>query len=314
MRTQAEADIPPELEALMAQVGPRWAASGSVAENIALMCESFAPVLARAPKHGVLVTRDIAYGEHSRQKLDVYAPSTEAERLAGGRPVVVFVHGGAFVDGHRNKNDQIYSNVLYYFARHGYVGINIEYRLAPESPYPGGTKDVGLAVAWTRSHVARFGGDSGKIFLMGHSSGAAHAASYSYDPEFAPMEGREIRGLVVVSGRVRPDFAPANPNVRKVQAYYGSDPALLERRSAISNVSKDSVPTFIAYAEYENPLIDVHCLELAFCIAQATGKAPRMAYLRRHNHTSAIAHINTSDDFLGGEIRAFIKDTLEAKS
>ncbi|VWX57776.1 conserved hypothetical protein [Burkholderiales bacterium 8X] len=310
--TPVEIDIPAKLQALLRDVGPRWAASGSVAENVALMCREFAPVLARAPKQGVTVVPDIAYGAHPRQRLDLFAPDrSDSATKSQGLPVVVFVHGGAFVDGDKNKNDEIYANVLHYFARNGFVGINLEYRLAPEFAYPSGTEDVALAMDWVRARVAEHGGDASRVFLIGHSSGAAHAASYAYDPAFQPTEGNGLRGLVVLSGRVRADFDPANPNIRKVQAYYGTDASLLEQRSALSKVAADSVPTFIGFAEFENPLIDVHSLELASRIAKATGKSPRLAYLRGHNHTSLIAHINTSEDHLGREIRAFIDDILE---
>jgi acetyl esterase len=303
-----EVEIPPQLRDLMARVGPRWAASGTVAENIALMCDSFAPVLSRAPKGGVSVLRDVAYGKDTRQVLDVYWPDESI--AAASRPVIVFVHGGAFVDGHRNKNPEIYANVLYSFARHGIVGVNAEYRLAPAHPYPSATEDVAGAVAWTRANIARFGGDASRVFLMGHSSGGAHVASYAYDRQFHREPGGGIRGVVLVSGRVRADVAPGNPNARKVEAYYGSDSALLDERSPVTRVERDSPPTFIAFAEFENPLIDVHSLELASRIAQLSGKAPRMKYLRGHNHTSIIAQMNTRDDMLGGEIRDFVADVL----
>jgi len=59
-------------------------------------------------------------------------------------------------------------------------------------------------------------------------------------------------------------------------------------------------------AEFENPLIDVYCLELAYRLAQAKGRAPQMLWLPRHNHTSIIAHLNTAEDVLGSAIRRFM--------
>ena len=304
------ARLPDELLELMQQVGPRWAASGAVASNIALMCDAFGPVLARAPKAGVSVVVDLAYGTDPRQVLDVYhAPSVPAPD-ARGKPVLVFLHCGAFVDGHRNKTSEIYSNVLYYFARNGFVGINMEYRLAPASAYPGGTVDVAQAIEWVANNAHEFGGSAQRIFLMGHSSGGAHAASYAFDRDFHSINGSGIKGLIIVSGRVRADVDPRNPNANKVRSYYGNDEQLLEARSPVSKAQDVQIPTFIAFAEFENPLIDVHCLELASKIASATGKSPRLLYMRGHNHTSIIAHINTCDDSLGSEIRAFVQDNL----
>ena len=308
MTRSAEVDIPGWLRQLMAEVGPRWAATGNVGENIELMTAEFAKVLALAPKDDVLVQCNVAYGEHPRQQLDVYRPAQAGD---GRAPIVVFVHGGAFVEGDRNRNAEVYANVSYYLARHGIVSLNIEYRLAePGSIYPAGSVDVGLAVAWARAHAGEIGGDADRVFVFGHSAGGAHAAGYAYDTNLHPPQGSGVRGVILVSARVRADNQPVNPNARKVEFYYGtSDPAVLDACSALSFVNADSPPTFIAYAEFENPLIDKHCLELAWRIARLRNQSPRMVYLRGHNHTSSITHINTSEDFLGGEIRAFIRDS-----
>jgi len=283
----------------MAEVGSRW--GHDIPSHVRLMVDSFTPLLAGAPKGGVEVMRDIAYGAHPRQQLDLFRP------IAGRTmPVVVFVHGGAFVDGHRNRSPEVYSNVLYYFARNGVVGVNIEYRLAPEHRYPSGSEDVGLAVDWVKRHVVEYGGGPEKIFLIGHSAGAAHAASYAYDRRLQPASGPGIAGLVVLSGRVRAETLPENPNARKVEAYYGKDPVVLDDCSAVTHVSAESVPTMIAVAEYENPLLDVHCAELFHRLATVKRRAPRMVWLGGHNHTSVIAHFNTAEERLGREILEFI--------
>jgi acetyl esterase/lipase len=227
---------------------------------------------------------------------------------AGRRPVVLFLHGGAFVDGHRDRSAEIYSNVLIYFARHGCVGVNMEYRLAPANTYPSGSQDVAGAVAWLRENVAQYGGDPDQIYLMGHSAGAAHAASYAYDRRHQPAAGHGLAGLIVVSGRVRAENIAENPNARKVEAYYGTDSSCYDDVSPVMHAGADSLPTMVAFAEYENPLIDLYCLELADRLAAAKRQAPRMAYARGHNHTSIIAHFNTAEEWLGKEILAFMHD------
>jgi acetyl esterase/lipase len=284
----------------MAELGPVW--GNDVPGNVRRMIDAFTPVLAQAPKEGIEATRAIQYGKHSRQVLDVYRP-------AGARnaPVLLFAHGGAFVDGERDRSPEIYSNVLYYFARHGVIGINMEYRLAPEFRYPSGSEDVALATAWARSSIKDFGGDASSIFLMGHSAGAAHTGSYAYDSSFHGPQGPRIAGHIVVSGRVRAETWPGNPNARKVEAYYGENPGAVEKLSAVSHVSGSSVPTMIAIGGFENPFIDVHCAELFHRLAHAKGRAPRFLRLADHNHTSMIAHLNTADERLGLEIVDFIR-------
>jgi acetyl esterase len=294
--------IPPSLHALMAQIGPRW--RDDVQGHVRAMIEGFSAVLTDAPKDGVEVHRDLAYGDHPKQRIDVYRPVG-----AAAAPVLVFVHGGAFVEGDRNRSEEVYANVLYYFARHGVLGLNIGYRLAPEFRYPSGSEDVAAAVAWARRHAPDYGGDPDAVFVAAHSAGAAHAGCYAYDPRFHPPGGPGIRGLIVLSGRVRADLRPDNPNASRVRAYYGDDPAVLEQGSAVTHVGPDSVPTMVAFGEHENPLIDVYCTELVYRLASARGAAPPVMRLEGHNHTSVIAHFNTAEAQLGQMILRFIQRT-----
>lgn len=293
-------DIPADLRALMAEIGPIW--RENVTGNVETMIDRFSQVLKESPRDGVTVHRDITYGEHPRQAFDVFTP----ELATTPTPVVLFVHGGAFVSGHRNRTEQIYSNVLYYFARRGIAGVNVGYRLANDVKFPGATEDVAAVVQWVRDHAAVHNIDPARIFLMCHSAGAAHAGSYAYDPQFRPAQGSLLAGMIVISGRVRADNLAENPNAKKVELYYGNDPAVLDAISPVNNIDRDSVPTFVAWSEFENPLIDVYCAELVYRLAHAKRKAPPSMWLAGHNHTSSIGQIGTSDDALGRAIVDFV--------
>jgi acetyl esterase/lipase len=293
-------EIPESLRALMAEIGPRW--GSDVPGHVRLMVESFTPVLATAPKGGIAIRAGVAYGDHPRQAFDVFLPRTGTLR-----PAVLFVHGGAFVDGHRNRSPEIYANVLYCLARHGVVGVNIGYRLAADARYPEASRDVGAVVSWVRAHASELGVDPARIFLMGHSAGAAHVGTYAYDRRRHPADGPGLAGVIVVSGRVRADTSSENPNARKVEAYYGSDAAFHEEASPVSHVGPASPPTFVAWSEFENPLIDVYCAELVYRLAVAKRRAPPTLWLRGHNHTSAIAHLNTADTALEEALVEFIR-------
>lgn len=300
--TAARPEIPAELLALMAEVGPRW--REDVPGHVRLMIERFSAVLRGAPKEHAEVRRDIAYGAHPRQRFDLFLPRQAA---AAPRPALLFVHGGAFVDGSRNRSDEIYANVLYCFAQHGIVGVNIGYRLAADARYPETTRDVATVVAWVRDNSAALGVDPARLFLMGHSAGAAHTGSYAYDARHQPPGGPGLAGHIVVSGRVRADNRPDNPNARKVEAYYGTDNTIYDDVSPVSHVDAGSVPTFVAWSEFENPLLDIYCAELVYRLAVAKRRAPPSLWLRGHNHTSMIGHINTADTRLEQAILDFIR-------
>ena len=291
--------IPAELWALMKEVGPKWRTD--VPGHVRLMVEEFSKLHRLAPVDDVRIACDTPYGAHERQKIDLYAP-----RGDGRRPAVVFVHGGAFVDGSRARTPEIFANVSRYFARHGIVGVNAGYRLAPEAPFPEATRDLAAIVRWLNEHAAEWNIDTDRIFLMGHSAGATHVATYAYDARHHPASGPGLAGIMVISGRVRIDNLPENPNARKVEAYYGTDATTFADRSPVEHVNAGSVPTLVAWAEYENPLIDVYCAELVYRLALAKRRAGPTLALPRHNHASIVGHIGTADDALGAAIRAFI--------
>jgi len=291
--------LPEAARRVMAEIGPVW--GKDIGKHRDAVFAAYTPILERIPDHGIRATRDIAYGPHSRHTVDVYQPEGKA-----GVPVVMFVHGGAFIRGAKDSNPQLYSNVPRYFAHKGLLGINVEYRLAPEAQYPEGARDIAAAVAWGRAHAREYGGDPERIYLVGHSAGGTHAATYVADPAVRPPSGPGIAGLVMLSARLRIDARPDNPNANGVRAYYGDDPALYEERSPVTHAANIDVPAFLVIAEYDNPWLDVYGAEMMHRVATARGRAPRFTRLTRHNHTSLVAHFNTEEEILGLEILDFI--------
>jgi acetyl esterase len=281
------------------EIGPRW--GEDIQRHRDRVLAIYRPHLAKAPKEGIAVTREVAYGPHPRQVLDVFQP-----QRSRGLPVVIFVHGGAFVRGSKTVNDEVYANVSYYFARNGCVGINAEYRLAPEVRYPQASNDLGAAVRWARENAQRFGGDPRRLFFVGHSAGATHLATYVCDPQVRPSGGHALQGIVLLSGRLRADARADNPNAAGVRAYYGDDASVYEAASPVTYAANLDIPVLLAIAEYENPLLDVYGAEFLHRVSVAHGRAPRFLQMPRHNHISMVAHFNTEEDALGREILAFI--------
>ena len=207
--------------------------------------------------------------------------------------------------GDKDVTGEVYANVCYYFARHGYLAVNVEYRLAPESRYPGGVEDLAGAIAWAKRSARDFGGDPERLFLVGHSAGSTHVAGYAWDPNLPTRADPAVKGIVLISGRLRADARPDNPNAAGVRAYFGDDESQYEARSPVTYAGASSLPVFLAIAEYENPLLDVYGAEALHRIAVARGRAPRFLRLPRHNHISIVAHVNTEEDTLGAEMRDF---------
>ena len=111
----------------------------------------YAPLHPREPYDNATVTRDQAFGSHPLQRLDVFAPAPPA---AAPRPILLFVHGGGFVRGDkRGAGSPFYDNIMLWAAGSGLLGININYRLAPEHPWPAAQQDIATPqnMAATRS-------------------------------------------------------------------------------------------------------------------------------------------------------------------
>jgi len=294
------------LKQLLADIGPRWHLD--IRQHGDLVKSAYAPLLAAAPKAGVAVQRDLVYGPHPRQVLDLFVPEIPglaanpvARQLAS---VVVFVHGGAFVRGEKCNPSGMYDNVLYWFARQGFIGVNLEYRLAPEFPFPAAVDDVALGMQWVAQRIATFGGDISRILLAGHSAGGTHVASYVFDP-LQGYQGLYARAVVLLSARLQADVSHENPNAAGVSAYFGADLSMHELRSPMTYAACSGLPTFVVTAEFDNPLLDVYGLEFAHRMAVARRRAPRYLSLRGHNHVSMLAHFNTAEEFLGREIVEF---------
>jgi acetyl esterase/lipase len=293
------ARLPESVQKRLAEIGPVY--QTDIRKYIPETQQLFAPLLAQGPKAGVTVAVDQQYGPDVKQRLDVYQPAN-----AHDLPVVIFFHGGALTSGDKNISGEAYANVLYYFARNGFLGLNATYRLAPKFAYPSGAQDVGGAVKWAKTNARRFGGDPQRIYLIGHSSGATHAATWAYDSNVHGPAGPGVAGIVLLSGRLRADNRPDDPNGKNVEAYFGTDTSLYAARSPVTFGARSGLPTFIVIAEYDNPFLDAYGAELFASMCRARGKCPRFLRLVGHNHISMVASFNTADDELGREIIDFI--------
>ena len=102
-------------------------------------------------------------------------------RSSGPHPVLVYLHGGGWVCG----SPKTHKKLAHRFAEAGYLVFNVDYRLAPEHPFPTPFEDCVAAVRWAHREAARFGGDPRRLAVGGDSAGgnlsAAVAAALAGD-------------------------------------------------------------------------------------------------------------------------------------
>ena len=161
------------------------------------------------------VALNLAYGEDERQKLDIYMPDEDPAEPA---PVLLFMHGGYWVIGHKDLMGFMAPAVTPAPA----LLVAVGYRLAPGAKYPQQVDDCRAALHWVWSNIANYGGDPAQIYVGGHSAGGHLAAMLTLQGEQRTVMGLPadvIKGCFPVSGVF--DVTEAPPDRR--EAFLRSD-------------------------------------------------------------------------------------------
>ncbi|MEO8314177.1 MAG: alpha/beta hydrolase [Pseudomonadota bacterium] len=254
--------------------------------------------LVAASDSSVQVTRDQHYGPDERNRLDVFRKG-----VAVGAPVLVYIHGGGFVMGDKTTpGSPFFDNVGQWVAQQGWIGVTITYRLAPTHRWPSGPEDMARTVSWLREHVAEYGGDPQKLFLVGQSAGAAHVAAYIANERFHPGSAG-IAGAVLISGVLDLSSQPANPYSA---AYFGDNPATIAEADSIAGLVGTSIPLLFTVSEFDPRDFQDQAAQLTRAWHGHKGRYPPMAYLAGHNHISPALSIGSAEDQLSRCIAEFV--------
>ncbi len=247
------------------------------------------------------VQRDISYGPHERNLLDVHYSRSDTNAR---RPVLMFVHGGGFVGGAKTRpNSPFYDNVGIWAASHSMVGINMTYRLAPKDPWPSGPEDVAAAVRWVEKNAAAFGGEARQLFVMGQSAGGVHVASYIAHTRFHGSNGPGIAGGIMLSALY--DLTRTEHNEMH-KAYFGNDLTRYAEMSSLPGLSRTRLPLLFSVSELDPPDFQKQAAALAAGFLETRGLLPRLLYLTDHNHISSVLQLGTPCDTLGNELKSFV--------
>lgn len=179
--------------------------------------------------------------------LDVIAPPGP-----GPFPVLVYFHGGAWVWG----SPASHRKLTFRLARQGFLVMSVDYRLAPEYPFPAGFNDCVHAVHFAIREAGRFGGDPQRLALAGDSAGGNLAAAVAIELAGA-VAGAPIRAVGLIYGVY--DFTGLDSSAVTrllVDAYLGDAPGLT-RDPRVSPILKAGAlpPAHIAVGSAD-PLIE----------------------------------------------------------
>ena len=164
-------------------------------------CKSIAFTVLNSGAPALPPVESAVYRIETGLALDIHRPAAKRTAL----PIAVFFYGGSWRSGSRSE----YAFVGEALAQAGIVTVIPDYRLFPQGRFPDFEYDAAHAVRWVRDHSAELGGDSRRIFLIGHSAGAHIAALLATDARYlasVAMKPQDLAGVVGISGPY--DFLP----------------------------------------------------------------------------------------------------------
>jgi acetyl esterase/lipase len=180
---------------------------------------------------GVERVRNLSYGPDRAHRVDLY----RGPPMGGGRPVLVHLHGGGFVQGGKSREGVAMLNQL---AAHGWLCLSPNYRLGSAGRHPNPLVDTKRLIAWIRDHAHEHGADPSQVFLSGSSAGGHLAVSAALTPDRPELQpgfetaDTSVAAAVVLSGYL--GARTADPS---------SSPALLAR--------PDAPPMLVVHGAYD---------------------------------------------------------------
>ncbi len=256
--------------ALEEALGPSWRdtidpdLAGQLRRNLPLARILFLPFSVR--RRSVERVANISYGDAGRWNLlDVYRHRSRPS----GCPTLVYLHGGAFRSGRKNKEARA---LLYRLASQGWLCVSANYRLSPAAQFPDHLVDVKKVIAWVRSTGREYGADPTVLFVAGSSAGgnlAAAAALTSGEPRFQP-------GFEHVDTSVTAAIS--------LYGYYGNYNGAVASSPA-SYVRADAPPFFIAHGDHDTIVLPEDARAFVQTLRSASSSPIAYAELPGGQHT-----------------------------
>jgi acetyl esterase/lipase len=251
----------------------------TIAASITALVAAPAPAIQlEKPKlpEGTKMHRNLEYvkGGHERQRLDLYVPAKAGAPL----PVIVWVHGGAWMGGSKDGGGPALP-----FVGRGYAVASINYRLSQHAVFPAQIEDCKAAIRWLRANAKTYnlnpqrigvwGASAGGhlVALLGTAGGVKELEGKGGNAEqssrvqavvdfFGPTDFLQMDAHAVPGARLKHD-SPSSPESRLIGGAIQKNAEKVKRANPITYVTKDAPPFLIAHGD-KDPLVPCHQSEL----------------------------------------------------
>lgn len=219
---------------------------------------------------GVEVIENIAYGSHDMQGMDLYRlPDAQAA------PIIMNLHGGGWTTG--NKNETLsYINKVNRWVPKGFIVISVDTRLMPDADVYAQIDDLAKAVSFVQQHAADWGGDGGKLILMGHSSAGTMVSVLATSPSIVTQHGGQawLASVAIDSSSLDIERSMRLWSPGMISHAYGAAADRWLTASPIHLLSKHSLPMLLACSTLRG---DAPCEQAALFVAKAEALGLRTA-------------------------------------
>ncbi|WP_408590058.1 alpha/beta hydrolase [Novosphingobium sp.] len=236
----------------------------------------------RGGNRTVRLVESARFGANPAQKLQVLVPARRpAGALNNPLPVVVFIHGGAWMSG--DPHD--YRFIARTLADHGFAVVLAGYRLLPQGRYPAMLEDGAGALRWVVDNAARHGLDPGRIAVMGHSAGGYNALMLALDPRWLGAVGLEPAALRAVIALSAPtDFLPLDDPASTATFGHIAD---LAATQPVNHAHADAPPLLLVHGANDRRVRPRNTRALAAALDRV-GAPHRAVVLEGMNHEAPL--------------------------
>jgi arylformamidase len=259
-------------------------------------------------KSAAKVIKDIPYADAAkgdrRRSFDLYLPAN----LNPKPPLLIFVHGGFWM-----LSDDEYligPHIAETLTRDGVAVALARYRLAPAARHPAQAEDVAAAVASLHRSAERYGYDSKRIFLAGHSAGGHLASLVALDSSYLRRYGFGpdiLAGVVSLSGiyDLMPSWPVSQEQLTATTKAFEGSAAALKKAAPVHHVRSNAPAFLILTAENDFPGFAVDAKQFFDALSRAGHKRVKRWIVPERDHFTL-----TRLDERGSEGRILLLDFL----